>query len=90
MRQRVFLIILDSVGIGEAPDAADFGDAGSDTLGHIALATPGGLRLPAFESLGLGNIAPIAGVPAIASPRACFGKAAERSPAKDTTDRLFP
>ncbi len=65
------------------PDAADYGDAGSNTLGNIARAR--GLRLPNLLSLGLGNIAPLPGLPAAASPRASFGKCALASPGKDTT-----
>jgi len=89
---RLFLIVLDSVGIGEAPDAADYGDVGSATLQHTAEHT-GGLALPTFEALGLGNIpalitAPpadvIRGVEATDTPRASFGAMRERSQGKDT------
>jgi phosphopentomutase len=81
--QRVLWIVLDSVGIGEMPDAAAYGDAGSDTLGNIAKQRP--LRLPHFEELGLGNIRTLTGIPAAATPRASFGKCALASPGKDTT-----
>ena len=84
MAGRFTLIVLDSVGIGELPDAAEYGDAGSHTLGNLARAV-GGLSLPNLGALGLGNIAPILGVPPAAAPRASYGKMAERSPGKDTT-----
>jgi phosphopentomutase len=76
------VIVLDSVGIGELPDASEFGDVGSHTLGHIAEHT--GLKLPNMQRLGLGSIAPIAGLPAAASPIASYGKMAEVSVGKDT------
>ncbi len=60
MFKRVHLIVLDSVGIGEAPDAEKFNDAGSDTLGHIA--KEAGLTIPHLENLGLGNYRPLEGV----------------------------
>ena len=84
MINRVIAIVLDSVGIGEAPDAADFNDLGSDTLGNIARAI-GGLRLPNMEKMGLGNIAPLEGVTPQDAPTAAYGKMAEVSPGKDTT-----
>lgn len=80
---RIHLVVLDSVGIGEAPDAAAFGDAGADTLGHIARAC-GGLRLPTLAGLGLSCIRPIEGVPVVERPRAFFGKMREASHGKDT------
>jgi len=80
---RVLLIVLDSVGIGEMPDAARYGDAGSDTLGHLQAQRP--MHLPALCSLGLGNIRPLPGLPAAAPPRASFGKCALLSDGKDTT-----
>ncbi|HWP35588.1 MAG TPA: phosphopentomutase [Thermodesulfobacteriota bacterium] len=84
MMRRAVLIVLDSVGIGETPDAARFGDAGSHTLRHTAEAV-GGLRLPALEALGLGLIdPPLPGVGAPDRPLAAFGKMAEASGAKDT------
>ncbi|CDX02387.1 Phosphopentomutase [Desulfitobacterium hafniense] len=82
--KRAILIVLDSVGIGEMPDAHEYGDVGSNTLGNIAKAR-GGLHLPHLQRLGLGNIAPIQGVDPGASPQGCYGKMAERSPGKDTT-----
>jgi phosphopentomutase len=84
MAGRFTVIVLDSVGIGEMPDAAQYGDAGSSTLGNLARAV-GGLKLPNFERLGLGNIGPIQGVPEARAPSGSYGKMAERSPGKDTT-----
>jgi phosphopentomutase len=81
---RVILIVLDSVGVGALPDAARFGDEGSDTLGNTARAV-GGLRLPRFRELGLGNIHPISGVAPVLRPGGAFGRMAESSAAKDTT-----
>ncbi|MGA2184631.1 MAG: phosphopentomutase [Bryobacteraceae bacterium] len=80
---RVVWIVLDSVGIGEMPDAADYGDAGSNTLGNIARQR--GLNIPNLARLGLGNIAPLAGVAPAADPMASFGRCALASPGKDTT-----
>src|SRR5437764_6763357 len=81
--QRVVWIVLDSVGIGAMPDAAAYGDEGSDTLGNLSRLRP--LHLPNFQEMGLGNIAPLSGVPPSDRPRACFGKCALASPGKDTT-----
>lgn len=81
---RMIVIVLDSVGIGELPDAAAFGDQGSNTLGNIAQQL-GGLHLPHLQALGLGNIAPLAGVAPHLQPRAAWGKMAEQSAGKDTT-----
>ena len=81
---RIFLIVLDGVGIGALPDAADYGDAGSHTLRHVGEAT-GGLRLPTLERLGLGRIEPLPGVRALGDPRAAYGRMAERSKGKDST-----
>jgi phosphopentomutase len=80
---RVTWIVLDSVGAGEMPDAASYGDAGSDTLGHIARARQ--LRLPNMAQLGLGNLKPLAHVGPVDRPLAAFGKCALASPGKDTT-----
>jgi phosphopentomutase len=96
----VALVVLDSVGIGEGPDAAKFGDEGSATLPHVAAAV-GGIALPNMGRLGLGRIAEIEGVPSTSQPRGAFGSMIERSPGKDTTtghweiagvilDRPFP
>lgn len=82
--ERVTVIVLDSVGIGELPDAVEFGDAGSNTLGHIAEAS-NGIALPNMEKLGLGNLTDIKGVPKTSSPQGAYGKANEASKGKDTT-----
>lgn len=81
--KRVLLIVLDSVGIGEADDAADFGDVGADTLGHVAQRR-GGLHMPNMEKLGLGNIREFEGVHKVTNPAAHFGKMREASNGKDT------
>ena len=81
--ERVIWIVLDSVGIGELPDAADYGDVGRNTLGHIAESRP--LALPNMVRLGLANIAPLAHLIPAASPIGAYGKGATRSPGKDTT-----
>ncbi|HZA20200.1 MAG TPA: phosphopentomutase [Actinomycetota bacterium] len=80
----VALIVLDSAGVGGAPDAAAFGDEGSATLPHVAAAV-GGLALPHMERLGLGRIASIEGVDPEGEPEGGFGLMTERSPGKDTT-----
>jgi len=80
---RVIWIVLDSVGIGALPDAADYDDIGRSTLGHIAEARP--LHLPNLAKLGLGNIAHLQHIPPAAQPVASFGKGATHSPGKDTT-----
>jgi phosphopentomutase len=81
--ERVIWIVLDSVGIGALPDAADYDDVGRNTLGHIANARP--LALPNLVRLGLANIAPLAHLAPPESPEGCFGKGATHSPGKDTT-----
>jgi phosphopentomutase len=80
---RVIWIVLDSVGIGEMPDAAQYGDAGSDTLGNIARIR--GLQLPNLSQLGLGNIKTLTGIAGAMAPTAAYGKCALASPGKDTT-----
>ncbi|HKS30175.1 MAG TPA: phosphopentomutase [Pyrinomonadaceae bacterium] len=80
---RFVLIVLDSLGMGEMPDAADWGDAGSDTLGHILESRA--VHLPNLQRLGLGNIRPLRNVPPVESPRGSFGRCALRSNGKDTT-----
>lgn len=82
--RRVIIIVLDSVGIGELPDASVYGDVGSNTLGSIA-ANIKGFTLPNMEKLGLGCIKGIAGFKPNDAPCGCFGKMAERSAGKDTT-----
>lgn len=81
--RRIFWVVLDSVGIGEMPDAAAYGDVGSDTLGNIARQYP--LRLPHFAALGLANIRPFFGLTPSDAPLGCFGRCALASPGKDTT-----
>jgi phosphopentomutase len=97
---RVCVLVCDSWGVGDAPDAGAYGDSGSDTLANTARAV-GGLHLPNFEGLGLGYLTAIEGVAARAEPGAGYGRATERSAGKDTTtghwemmgirlDRPFP
>ena len=97
---RITVVVLDSLGVGELPDAAMYGDVGSNTLANIARAV-GGVNLPNMANLGLGNIIDIAGVNKANTPQGCFGKMNEKSPGKDTTtghwelagiilDRPFP
>lgn len=97
MVTRAIVIVMDSVGCGELPDAAAYGDSGSDTLGHIADAVP--LRIPVLRSLGLGGVARIGGEHQ--SPVGAAGRMAEASPGKDSVtghwelmgvvlDRPFP
>jgi phosphopentomutase len=80
---RVFLIVMDSVGIGEAPDAEKYGDRGADTLGHIAERL-GGLHMPNMGKLGLSNIREIKGIPKAEKPLAFYTKMKEASSGKDT------
>ncbi len=84
MINRVIIIVLDSVGIGELPDAYKFGDEGSNTLVNTAKAI-GGLNIPNLESFGLGKIDDIMGVSKDVEEKAFYGKMIERSAAKDTT-----
>jgi phosphopentomutase len=81
---RACVIVLDAVGAGALPDAADYGDEGSDTLGNVARAV-GGLDLPSLEALGLGNVEPLEGCPPQPGAPAVAGRLAERSKGKDTT-----
>jgi phosphopentomutase len=81
---RVILVVLDSVGCGDAPDAAAYGDAGANTLANIAKAV-GGLNLPNLAKLGLGNLTTIAGLPPTASTLGAYGRLTEVSAGKDTT-----
>ncbi|HEV2297592.1 MAG TPA: phosphopentomutase [Candidatus Acidoferrales bacterium] len=80
---RIIWIVLDSVGIGELPDSAKYGDAGRDTLGHIARSRP--LHLANLVRLGLANVAPLEHLDPPAHPEGAYGKAATVSPGKDTT-----
>jgi phosphopentomutase len=81
---RACVIVLDAVGAGELPDAHEYGDEGSDTLGNVAKAV-GGLDLPNLEQLGLGNVADLEGCPPMAHAPAVAGRLFERSKGKDTT-----
>jgi len=80
---RIIWIVLDSVGIGPLPDAADYGDTGRTTLGHIAEYRA--LQIPTLVELGLANIAPLKHLAPAAAPKASYGKGATHSPGKDTT-----
>jgi phosphopentomutase len=80
---RILLIVLDGAGIGEMPDAAEWGDAGSDTFGHILDSRP--VKLPNLQRYGLGNIRPLKDLPSINQPVGGFGRCALRSNGKDTT-----
>ncbi len=80
--RRIFVIVIDGCGIGGAPDAAEFGDSGADTLGNCAKAS-GGIHAPVLESLGLGNLGDLRGIRPI-KPEACYGSMIERNKAKNT------
>lgn len=84
MINRVLLFVLDSVGIGALPDAADFGDVGANTLGSMARAE-GPFKIDNLLSLGLGNIEGVDDLPAAEAPRGAFGRSMEVSNGKDTT-----
>lgn len=84
MPRRAILIVLDSVGVGHAPDAAAYGDEGSNTLANTARAV-GGLRLPNLGRLGLGRLADVWGVPPEPHPSGAYGRMQEASTGKDTT-----
>src|SRR3954470_16281383 len=84
MSRRAAIIVLDGVGIGAAPDAAAYGDVGSDTLGNLSRKL-GGLRLPNLERLGLGNIAPLVGVKSAITPAGAWGLMEPKSSGKDST-----
>ena len=81
--ERVIWVVLDSVGIGELPDAAKYGDVGRNTLGHIAESRP--LKIPNLVRLGLANIAPLKHLQPAAATLGAYGKGATHSPGKDTT-----
>src|SRR5215471_6001730 len=80
--RRAVVVVCDGLGVGEAPDAASFGDQGSDTLGHVLQSRP--VRIPNLTALGLGNLTP--GFQGARNPRpdGAFGKMAEKSAGKDT------
>ena len=81
--KRIFLIVLDSFGAGPMEDSADYGDAGADTMGHIAQAVPG-LSLPNLQKLGLANLRSLEGIMPAAEPVAYFTTMREQSTGKDT------
>ena len=82
--RRVVLIVLDSVGCGDAPDAANYGDSAANTLANIANSV-GGLSLPNLGALGLGNLTAIQGVPPTRFTKGAYGRMTEVSAGKDTT-----
>jgi phosphopentomutase len=82
-RRRFVILVADSAGCGAMPDAAEYGDEGSDTIGNVSRAV-GGLALPNMGRLGLGHLTSIAGVPPDPAPSGFYGKMQERSPGKDT------
>jgi phosphopentomutase len=84
LKRRAFVIIIDGVGVGALPDADNYGDRGSDTLGNLARIS-GGLNLPNMQNLGLGCVHKIQGVDCVANPAGSFGKMNEISPGKDST-----
>jgi phosphopentomutase len=84
MSRRAAIIVLDGVGIGEAPDASQYGDVGSNTLGNVGRAV-GGMDLPELERAGLGNIAPMSGVAPTTSPVGAWGLMIPNSAGKDST-----
>ena len=84
MTRRAVILVLDGVGCGAAPDAADYGDVGSDTLGHVASAV-GGLTLPHLERLGLGRVASVPGLDAEVEPIGAWGSMRPGSAGKDST-----
>ena len=80
---RIVLIVLDGAGIGAMPDAPEWGDAGSDTFGHILQSRP--VNLPNLQRYGLGNVRPLENVPPLDRPEGSYGRCALRSNGKDTT-----
>ena len=81
--QRIFIIVIDSLGIGAMKDAGKYGDEGADTLGHIARDCPG-LQIPTLRKLGIANLHPLQGIAPERAPRACYMRLNERSAGKDT------
>ena len=81
--KRIFTIVIDSLGAGAMPDAAEYGDAGTDTLGHISESVDS-LVIPNLQKLGMGNLHPLKQVEAVAKPLAHYGKLREASTGKDT------
>jgi len=84
VRRRAIILVLDGVGVGAAPDAAAYGDTGSDTLGNLSRAV-GGLRLPHLAAVGLGNVAPIQGLPPVVAAEGAWGRMRPASAGKDST-----
>ena len=82
--KRIFVIVIDSVGIGTCPDSFEFGDDGANTIGHIAESKEEGIHLPNMESLGYGKIAPIKGLSSTIKVNGIYGKMQELSKGKDT------
>jgi phosphopentomutase len=82
--ERVILVILDACGVGELPDAGEYGDTGASTLPNVASAV-GGVNMPNAGRLGLGNVVPIEGIPAAGAPLASYGRMSEQSAGKDST-----
>jgi phosphopentomutase len=82
---RVFVIVLDSLGVGALPDAADFGDVGAHTLDHIADAMEDGFAIPRLVELGLGHVPGVTKIARVSAPRAATGRCNESSPGKDTS-----
>jgi phosphopentomutase len=83
MARRALILVADSAGCGAMPDAREYGDEGSDTIGNTSRAV-GGLSLPVLGAMGLGHLTPVAGVPPTAAPKAFYGRMQERSRGKDT------
>jgi phosphopentomutase len=79
---RVFVIVIDSLGVGALPDAAAYGDEGSNTLGNIAARVP--LRIPNLQALGISRVVALEGVPPVDTPLGAYGRMAEVSPGKDS------
>lgn len=82
--KRVICMVADGFGVGAAPDAENYGDEGSNTLGHVAQSL-GGIRLPNLEKLGIGNLGNFPGIARVSNPQALTGRLAEKSSGKDTT-----
>jgi phosphopentomutase len=85
MSKRAAIVVMDGVGIGAAPDAAAYGDVGSDTLGNLSRTVAGGFDLPHLQAAGLGNIAPLAGVQRVVPATGAWGLMEPKSPGKDST-----
>jgi len=88
MINRIVLLVVDGLGVGPLPDAGDYGDGQANTLVHVADAV-NGVHLPTLEALGLGHVAPIKGVRAMAQPNGCFGRSAFTSTGNDSVTGLW-